>query len=297
MARASPPTRRVAAVLAAIVSEPGHLMTLAEISKRTQVSKATALGILNELAAAGWLDRDPVTKAFRPGPSMLAAGAAAQESFASIGLAREPLNRLAQTTGLPCTLSAVVGGHVTVLARADADRRGTPAFRVGQRYPFAPPSGVMFVAWEDEATVEEWLLREPLSPLRPDPAGLRAVVAVCRANGYLVVGLGERSAGLYALLAELDDDQLLGRLGDLLNQTMPAEVQPYLVDPVRPADSYDVSLACAPAFNRNGRMEFLVSVLLMRPAVRGTDLAGHIAQLTDTATGLTLQLGGRNPWM
>ena len=37
----------------------------------------------------------------------------------------------------------------------------------GQSYPFAPPVGLMFVLWDDEA-LGDWLAKEPTIPLRTD---------------------------------------------------------------------------------------------------------------------------------
>lgn len=296
MARESPPTRRVTAVLGAVAAEPGSALSLAELSRRTGISKATCLGIVNELCDTGWLARDGDAKAYRCGPAMLAAGVAAQESYASVQAVRPHLARLAARTGLPCTASAVVEGQVSVLARADAGPDTTSAFRVGRRYPFAPPSGVMFVAWDDDAAVEAWLRREPLPPLRSDVEQLREVVRACREQGHLVVGLGEVNAGLYALLDQVGDDQLAGRLGELLSRAVPANVQPYLTGELRDDRTYDVSLVCAPVYNADARMELLVAVLLMRSGVPAGQLEQVIAALAETTEEVTRELRGRDPW-
>src|SRR5258706_16377479 len=83
VSRESPPTRRTVALLDAVVRRPGHDHSLAELAKETGISKATALGILNELQSTGWLTRDPANKTYRPGAAMLAAGTAADEGFAA----------------------------------------------------------------------------------------------------------------------------------------------------------------------------------------------------------------------
>jgi DNA-binding IclR family transcriptional regulator len=276
----------VAAVLDAVVADPSSALSLADLAARTGVNKATALGIVNELVAGGWLTRDDATKTYRPGPAMLAAGAAAQVGFASVRAARRRLQRLADETGRPVTASAVVRNWVTVLARCDSSAGGSTAFRVGQRYPFAPPSGVMFVAWDDDPAVDAWLRREPLAPLAVDEEQLRDVVASCRARGYLVVGLGELTAGLYALLDEVGNDELAGRLGQLLSQTVPAGVQPYLVDDIDADASYDVSLVCAPVTDADDRLDFLVAILVMRSHVSGGELCDLVAQLTAATADL-----------
>src|SRR3954462_603782 len=108
MSRESPPTRRVAELLDTVVRRPGHSFTLAELAKDTGISKATCLGIVNELAETGWLSRDPATKTYRPGAAMLAAGAAAEDGFAAVHAARPHLAALARDAGMAATASAVV---------------------------------------------------------------------------------------------------------------------------------------------------------------------------------------------
>ncbi len=44
-------------------------------------------------------------------------------------------------------------------------RRASPGVEVGQSYPFAPPVGLMFVLWDEEAE-RNWLAKEPTIPLR-----------------------------------------------------------------------------------------------------------------------------------
>jgi DNA-binding IclR family transcriptional regulator len=289
----------VTALLEAVVRRPAHDHSLADLAKATGISKATALGILNELHAAGWVCRDPTTKTYRPGAAMLAAGTAAEEGFAAVHAVKPLMSRLTASVGAVCTASTVIDGQVTVLARTEPNghfaghRSG--AFPVGSRYPFAPPSGVMFVAWEDDPTVERWLDQPPLAPLAVNKAELREVVASCRVRGHLVVGLGETDAGLWSLLSELPDDAVSAQLGVLLQQRMPGGLQPYLIDDVDARKRYDVSLVCAPVFDHTAHMSFLLTVVLMRAAFSGRELRTVTAALDDTATNATATIGGRAP--
>jgi DNA-binding IclR family transcriptional regulator len=296
VSRESPPTRRTVALLDAVVRRPGHDHSLAELAKETGISKATALGILNELQDAGWLIRDPVQKTYRPGAAMLAAGAAADEGFAAVHATRPLMAALTQELGLVCTASSVIDGQVAVLARTEPPGRSTPAFRVGQRYPFAPPSGVMFVAWDDNRAVETWLGEPPLAPLTVNKSELREVVATCRERGHLVVGLGESDAGLWSLISELPNDAVSAQLGVLLQQRMPGGLQPYLIDDIDARKRYDVSLVCAPVFDRGAQMAYLLTVVLMRAVVSGRDLRTVTSALDRTAAEATAAISGRNPW-
>ncbi|MGV0803387.1 ArsR family transcriptional regulator, partial [Mycolicibacterium elephantis] len=75
-----------------------------------------------------------------------------------------------------------------------------PGVEVGQSYPFAPPVGLMFVLWDDEAE-RDWLAKEPTLPLRTNTGRLNRVIAECRTDGYLVERLTPGGRRLYSLLA------------------------------------------------------------------------------------------------
>ena len=95
--------------------------------------------------------------------------------------AREELRRLSPTYDTTAALSAVIDDRITLLELV-----GPPGadvgVRVGQSYPFAPPVGLMFVLWDDEA-LRDWLAKEPTIPLRTDTERLDRVITECRADG------------------------------------------------------------------------------------------------------------------
>ena len=91
--------------------------------------------------------------------------------------------------------------------------------RVGQSYPFAPPVGLMFVLWDDEA-LRNWLAKEPTIPLRTDTERLDRVIAECRADGHLVERLTPGGRRLYSLMAGMSStlpDELRALLGELVS--------------------------------------------------------------------------------
>ncbi|PRC50756.1 ArsR family transcriptional regulator, partial [Mycobacterium sp. ITM-2017-0098] len=92
---------------------------------------------------------------------------------------REQLRRLSSRYGVTAALSAVVDDRITLLDLV-APSGVRPGVEVGQSYPFAPPVGLMFVLWDDEAE-RNWLAMQPTIPLRTDVDRLGRVVASCRA--------------------------------------------------------------------------------------------------------------------
>lgn len=310
MPRDSAPTRRVTDVLAAVMAAPRERHSLATLAKQTGVSKATCLGIVNELARSGWLLRDDTDKTYRPGPAMLTAGAAGRDGFVAVELGRGALQELAREVGAPCAASAVIDHQVTVLARADVADSPFPPVRPGDRFPFAPPYGAMYVAWDSDDAVEAWLRRPGPSGLEVDAVHLRAVVAASRQRGYLVERFAGLDSGVYSLLMHLGGGRLGAELGTLLQRSgRPGEEQ-YLLEPVNPRRSYDVSLVCAPVRygngapdggsdgdsdggrdgSRDGEMAYLLAVLLMRSGMSGSALRRTAEALLRTTERLSRAL-------
>src|SRR5215217_2511448 len=182
--RASPPTERVVRILDFLAGRPEGRFGLSELARRVGLSKPTCLGIVTSLTDAGYLVRDATDKTYRLGPSLITLGHKAQESMRVSPAAREELRRLSARFGVTAALSGVIDDRITLLELV-APAGARPGVEVGQSYPFAPPVGLMFVLWDDEA-VHDWLGKEPTVPLHPsrtEPNRLARVIERSRATG------------------------------------------------------------------------------------------------------------------
>ena len=270
-------------------------MTLSEIASANAMSKATCLGVINELTQAGYLMRLG-DRRYQLGPALLGVAAVAQRSHAAVEIARPYIQRLADDLGVASTISAVVDEHITILARA-GDERIAQGVRVGGRYPFAPPAGVMFVAWDQDAVVDAWLAKEPLAPLMPDPVGLREVVEASRRRGYLMEGLHEVNTELYALLEELFAGELPEKYQSAITKLMsPILAHQYVTRDALPGDTVGVSEMCAPVFGPDGRSQLLVGIFLMRADVGFEEIEKYSGALLEATGAITAALGGHDPW-
>src|SRR5205823_9281307 len=117
LARRSPPTERVVAVLDFLVARPGERFGLSELARGVGLSKPTCLGIVTALAGSGYLVRDAARKTYGLGPALIAAGRVAARDFAVGDVARWQLAALSDRYGTTCTASAVVGEQIMVLDR------------------------------------------------------------------------------------------------------------------------------------------------------------------------------------
>jgi DNA-binding IclR family transcriptional regulator len=302
--RTSPPTERVVSILDFLAKHPHDSFGLSELARRLGLSKPTCLGILTTLMESDYLIRDAGDKTYRLGPRLISLGHTAQESMRVNPTAREELRILATTYDTTAALSAVIEDRITLLelvgppsadvgvavGRSAATRESV---RVGQSYPFAPPVGLMFVLWDDEA-LRSWLAKEPTIPLRTDSERLDRVVTECRSEGYLVERLTPGGRRLYAMMAGMSStlpQELRALLGEMI-----ADVgeRVYLRGEGSARQRHDISVISAPVFDHHRRQAMVVS-LQIGHAMTDTEIAKHARGLMAAADSLTATLGGVRP--
>src|SRR5205807_669560 len=185
---------------------------------------------------------------FAPG-SLAAQGDDLFEPLRVVDRARAEMEAVAGELEVECVASAPVGDELVLLATAGQQRTSGLTTRVGQRLPFVPPIGSVFVAWGDSVAVERWLARLGLEATDDDVAGYRRVLEAVRRRGYSL-GLGEAThARLEETLSRLSSDpgardlrdgvrRLVGELGGAGYQ--PAELSA--------GDVYEVRTIVGPVF-------------------------------------------------
>ncbi|OLO99292.1 ArsR family transcriptional regulator [Mycolicibacterium porcinum] len=291
--RASPPTARVVAILDFLSRHPQQRFGLSELTRRVGLSKPTCLGILSTLTDSGYLIRDSADKTYRLGPSLISLGQAAQESMRVNPAARAELRALSAAFDTSAGLTAVVDDRITVLEVVGPPGRDA-GVRVGQSYPFAPPVGLMFVLWDDDA-LRAWLAKAPTIPLRTESARLHRVIDNCRADGYLVERLTPGGRRLYALMAGMSTnlpDELRALLSELVSDI---GERVYLRDEEPGGRTrHDISVISAPVFDHYQR-QVMAASLHIGTALTDKEISERARALVATADALTEQLGGVKP--
>ncbi|WP_431238619.1 IclR family transcriptional regulator [Mycolicibacterium aichiense] len=293
--RSSPPTQRVVAILDFLAKHPQDKFGLSELSRRLQLAKPTCLGIVTTLTESGYLVRDAADKTYRLGPSLITLGHLAQESLRVNPAARAELSRLSKAFETTAALAGLVDDRITLLELV-----GPPGsdvgVRVGESYPFAPPVGLMFVLWDDEA-LRGWLGRAPTIPLRTETERLDRVIAECRTAGYLVERLTPGGRRLYALMAGMSTsmpDELRALLGELISDIGERVYLRSEAEGPGSRQRHDVSVISAPVYDHHHRQAMVVSLQIGR-ALTDSEIAKHAKGLVATADALTTQLGGTKP--
>jgi len=293
--RASPPTARVLRILDFLARNPEGRFGVSELARRVGLSKPTCLGIVATLTDAGYLVRDAGDKTYRLGPSLIRLGHKAQESMRVCPAAREEMRRLSDRFRTTVALSGVVDERITLLELV-APQSVRVGVEVGQSYPFAPPVGLMFVLWDDEA-LREWLAKEPTIPLRTDSERLNRVIAECRADGYLVERLTPGGQRLYALMAGVSSslpDELRALLGEMVSDI---GERVYLRSESRSGSGdqhHDISVISAPVYDHHQRQVMVASLQIGR-ALNDAEITERAHALADVADSVTAQLGGTKP--
>jgi DNA-binding IclR family transcriptional regulator len=295
--RASPPTTRVVRILDFLAHHPHERFGVSQLARRLELSKPTCLGIVTTLTDAGYLVRDSRDKTYRLGPSLITLGHTAQESMRVSPATREELRRLSARFATTAALSAVVDDRITLLELV-APPGVRLAVQVGQSYPFAPPVGLMFVLWDDEA-VRDWLAKEPTIPLRTDNDRLNRVIAECRADGYLVERLTPGGQRLYALMAGMSSSlpgelrALLGEMVSDIGERVYLRSETYVVGSGA-RQRHDISVISAPVYDHHRRQAMVASLQIGR-ALTDAEITERAHGLVAAADELTAQLGGVKP--
>lgn len=151
---------RVTQVIEALAAEPERQFRLSDLTADLSISSATLHSLVTTLCDVGWLIRNPSDKTVSLGSRLILAGRAAERSFPALRLAEAEAQRLSDEFAVVCTVSAPLDSTVQVMAVATgAGTQEGSVEKITNRIPLAAPFGSPFVAWLDDAEIEEWLQR------------------------------------------------------------------------------------------------------------------------------------------
>ncbi len=130
-----------------IISESGVDMSISELSRRLGLSKGTVFAISSTLQGLGVLVRDPVTKRFSLGYTLLELGRKAFVRKDLREIARKPMEGLVEGLQETVFLGVLNGDHVTILDVAEPKGELKITAPSGTRLPLlAGATGKVFLA-------------------------------------------------------------------------------------------------------------------------------------------------------
>jgi len=295
MARPAPAASRAIQILDLLVTHPAERFTLTELVRRTGMSLGSAHAVLAVLERSGHVRRHPVTKAYTLGPALVVAGVVALEHHPGIDAARRALSPLAEELGVGTVLTARTTDEIIFVARAGRHTATGPDVREGERVPFVPPFGTVFLAWSDTDEIDRWLARAT----RPTPDLVdraRVALAAVRHRGTAVTfgtatqrALGERALSLAAEPSRHD----LREDVNVLTALLATEDYP-LVD-LAARGPFDIGMIAAPVFDADANVIAAVSAFGFPEPLDGDALTSAIERVRSAGARATRESRGRMP--
>lgn len=252
MALFSQPTARALAILDLLMANPDQAFGLTEMTRRLNLNKATCHAILTTMSNYGFLVQHPKTKAYRLGPSIIAAGNAAFAQFPVLEYARPVLESLEDEMDLGFAATGRSKTHVVLLGLYGNATSLMNHFQLGLRLPNTAPIGACFTAWSPAKHLEAWLTRahearggynEKLDQR------LRMSVIGIRARGYEIVLQTRAEAELAENLKRIQNAWSLKDLEEITENYQRALCDEYVhLDRIDPKARYQLSTINVPVF-------------------------------------------------
>jgi IclR family pca regulon transcriptional regulator len=180
-------------------------MTLSEVARRTDISRATARRILLTLEALGFVRSDG--RRFSLSPRVLSLGWAYLSSLNLWEIAQPFMEDLSAEVQETCSATTLDLPDIVFVARVPTRRILMMSLGVGSRLPaYATAMGRVLLAGLTDEQIAEHVAATPLEALThrttTDPARLRAIVSAVREQGFSLVD-EELELGLRSLSVPL----------------------------------------------------------------------------------------------
>ena len=288
MARPAPAVDRVVALLDFLAEHPDDEYSLSGLARRLDLNKATAHSMLTALTEAGYLLRNPTDKTFGLGPALVTIGnAASAREVEIVEFARDEMRSLADELGVQCSASAVFGAEIVILARSGESPPLAANVRVGDRLPFVPPLGTVFVAWSAPGVIDAWLRRVGPGATEVELARYRRAVETVRRRGYSLGLEADARVRLGRALADHDPavNALVGELGH----------EEYILLELEHSASYRLSMVAAPVFASDGSVALALTLIGFADPLGAAQLTRYAERLVGAARRVTAAVHGREP--
>lgn len=288
----SKPTARALAILDLLMANPQQAFGLTEMTRRLGLNKATCHAILTTMANYGFLVQDPQSKAYRLGPSIVAAGNAAFAQFPVLEHARPELEKITSDLRTGCGATGRTGKHVVLLAQYGSSSPLHTPYQLGLRLPNVAPLGACFIAWSPAKQLEAWLKAAHDSLGGHDEKldqRLRLSVVAIRARGFDVTLKTQAEQNFVEGLKSIHDSwnlEALDEVTECYQRELCREV--YHLDRIDPRAHYSVCNISVPVFGYSQIPELNFTVGNIHQDLRGSEIIEIAESLEQAAKRVTL---------
>ncbi len=296
MALFSQPTARALAILDLLMANPHQAFGLTEMTRRLNLNKATCHAILTTMANYGFLVQHPKTKAYRLGPSIIAAGNAAFAQFPVLEYARPELENLQSDLDIGFAVTGRSKQHMVLLALYGHASGLIDSFQLGLRLPNTAPVAACFTAFSPAKHLEAWLTRAHESRGEYNEKldqKLRVAAIAIRARGYEVTLKTKAEDELYRELSRIHNSWSLTELEEAANKYQHDLCDEYFhLDRIDPKARYEVSTISVPVFVENKLPVMCFVAGSFGKSVTGAeveDIAARMKESADRVTALAEQ--------
>jgi DNA-binding IclR family transcriptional regulator len=286
--RTSPSTDRAMSILLFLANDPLRSCKLADITRSTGLSHASAHAVLASLAEQGFVRRNDGDRTFSLGPALIALGAAARRALPVVDVARPHMQRLSDELALECHAGVQVADQILVIARTGARQPFGIGVEVGQHLPLVPPLGTPYVAWSGHQAIEAYLRRAAPDCTQGDLVRYRRAIEMVRQRGY-AVALDAATRQRFGELAAHQPAPDLRSLEEAAQSLLGAD---YLLVELEGAASYDLTGISAPVFGPDGSVLLVVGVVGFGRGLPASQIPEAAERVLATTACITVGLGG-----
>lgn len=269
-------------------------MTLADVSRRLSVHKASCHSMLSELLRAGWLLRDPVRKTYHLGPALVRLGREAAGRYPALVLARPAMAELSAATGAHCIAFAVSDDYSTVVDQVRSGHGGGDPMPIGTQFPHRPPYGASILAWGGPDARERWLAALPADVRDRYRRGLAAANRRGYAVGlHILPDLRLRELALIVRSAEVRSTRL-SQLAQALTDEL-IHTEEWFPVSLAPDRTYEVSHVDSPILDPGSRIALMLSLVPSTEPMTGAAVTRVGTQLSSATHRLSAALAEESP--
>ncbi|MDR2856375.1 MAG: helix-turn-helix domain-containing protein [Novosphingobium sp.] len=283
MSRPALSATRSIEIMELLASFPERQFSLSDIVKATEINIASSHAILNALSGKGYITRHPKLKTYSLGPSLIAAGFAAQKAQPIVEHAIDAARKLREELDIPVLLSTVAGEELLAIFSLPDSSGSVAGMTVGERLPLVAPVGAPFLAWSPQEEIDAWIERRN-TPLTPElRALLREDLHLTRERGYHVHLRPPERRTIGSLMAEMATSSHIVDYKDEVRKLI-HEFSTEMCHPVSfvPETAYDVMLIASPIFDQEGRAAYSLAIGGFMRQLAGRQLLTYADRLSRT---------------
>lgn len=166
-------------------------LSLTELVKLSGMDKSAVQRLSNTLAVEGFLDRDPVTRRFRPTHAWLGLAYAYYWSDHLVALAMPKLIDLSQRLGETVNMAEISGCNIVYVTRLPCQRTNFEATLIGRSLPAlsTSPGQAILSTWSAEdlaPALADWPLRQMTARTTLDRAELARQIQLTAERGFSI---------------------------------------------------------------------------------------------------------------